>query len=221
MKNHLKVTFFGDSICTGQHVAIHQGWVTRSSASLARKFAQENQEIVVTNSSVNGRTTRQALETISYEIQSHAPDIVIVQFGMNDCNYWKTDKGLPRVSYDSFTANLTEIINRILHFGAQKVFINTNHPTLLNKVKFPNTKITYQQSNNHYNEGIRSVAHNTQVELNDVETDIFKKIEQKKCSLDELLLPSDLLHLSKKGHDLYYTFIYPKIENAVRDLLSK
>ena len=49
----------------------------------------------------------------------------------------------------------------------------------------------------------------------------FKKIEQKKCSLDELLLPSDLLHLSKKGHDLYYTFIYPKIESAVRDLLRK
>ena len=185
------------------------------------KFTKENQEIVVTNSSVNGRTTRQALETISYEIQSHAPDIVIVQFGMNDCNYWKTDMGLPRVSYDSFNANLTEIINRILHFGAQRVFLNTNHPTLLNKVKFPNTKITYQQSNSDYNEAIRSVAHNTQIELNDVETDIFKKIEQKKCSLDELLLPSDLLHLSKKGHDLYYTFIYPKIENAVRDLLSK
>ena len=122
MRDDLKVTFFGDSICTGQHVAIHRGWVTQSSASLAEKFDNKDQSIVVKNSSVNGRTTRQALETISYEIQSDKPDIVVVQFGMNDCNYWQSDKGLARVSIEAFSANLSKIITLVVHFGAKKVF---------------------------------------------------------------------------------------------------
>ena len=41
MEDHLKITFFGDSICTAQYVAIHKGWVTRTSASLAEMTAQE------------------------------------------------------------------------------------------------------------------------------------------------------------------------------------
>ena len=221
MKNDIRVTFFGDSICTGQHVAIHQGWVTQSSASLAQKFEYQDQSIVVTNSSVNGRTTRQALETISYEIQSHQPDIVVIQFGMNDCNHWNTDQGLPRVSIEAFSANLSEIITRVIHFGAKKVFLNTNHPTLLNKLTFPKTQITYQESNSSYNEAIRLIARKSGVELNDVEFEFLKAIRENKNSLDELLLADDLLHLSKKGHDLYYSFIYPKIEQAVSEILPK
>lgn len=221
MKDDLKVTFFGDSICTGQHVAIHRGWVTQSSASLAEKFDNKGQSIIVKNSSVNGRTTRQALETISYEIQSDKPDIVVVQFGMNDCNYWQSDKGLARVSIEAFSANLSEIITRVVHFGAKKVFLNTNHPTLLNQVRFPHTHTTYQESNFLYNEAIRSIAKNSYVELNDIESEFFKAIQENRHSLAELLLPGDNLHLSKKGHDLYYSLIYPKIENAVSEIISK
>ena len=154
-------------------------------------------------------------------IQSHQPDIVVIQFGMNDCNHWNTDQGLPRVSIEAFSANLSEIITRVIHFGAKKVFLNTNHPTLLNKLTFPKTQITYQESNSSYNEAIRLIARKSGVELNDVEFEFLKAIRENKNSLDELLLADDLLHLSKKGHDLYYSFIYPKIEQAVSEILPK
>ena len=108
----MNLLFFGDSICNGQGIAIHKGWVTRLSASLTAEAEKLGQRLVVINSSVNGRTTRQALETMPYEVQSLAPEIVIVQFGMNDCNCWVTDRGLPRVSERAFTANLVEMIDR-------------------------------------------------------------------------------------------------------------
>jgi len=216
----LRVTFFGDSICTGQHVAIHQGWVTRTSLGLSKIMNSSQGEIVVTNSSVNGRTTRQALETMAYELQSHSPEIVIIQFGMNDCNYWASDKGLPRVSHPSFSANLSEIIQRSFHYGAKRVFLNTNHPTTLTSRTFPHTETTYQASNADYNKAIRNVAESSGATLNDVENHFLALIDQNEVKLCDMLLPEDQLHLSSIGHDAYYSFIYPKIEASVLSLLN-
>ncbi|MDG1138694.1 MAG: SGNH/GDSL hydrolase family protein [Opitutales bacterium] len=216
----LRVTFFGDSICTGQHVAIHQGWVTRTSLGLSKIMYSSQGEIVVTNSSVNGRTTRQALETMAYELQSHSPEIVIIQFGMNDCNYWASDRGLPRVSRPSFSANLSEIIQRSFHYGAKRVFLNTNHPTTLTSHTFPHTETTYQSSNADYNKAIRNVAESSGATLNDVENHFLALIDQNEVKLSDMLLPEDQLHLSSIGHDAYYSFIYPKIEESIICLLD-
>jgi len=216
----LRLTFFGDSICTGQHVAIHQGWVTRTSANLAKLLQNSHAEVIVTNSSVNGRTTRQALETIGYELQSHHSELVIVQFGMNDCNYWQSDMGLPRVSIEAFSANLMEIIRRIFHFGAKKVFLNTNHPTLLDQKKFPGTNLSYQQSNSAYNQVIREVAAESGAELNDIERHVNELLVGGKEQLSDYLLPKDHLHLSERGHEVYYSFVYPRIEKVVLELLQ-
>ena len=97
-----KLIFFGDSICTGQYVSIHKGWVNKLSKSLS------SENIMILNSSVNGRTSRQALEDMPYHVQEQRPNYLVIQFGMNDCNYWESDKGVPRVSPKSFEANIIE-----------------------------------------------------------------------------------------------------------------
>ena len=214
------VMFFGDSICIGQHVAIHEGWVTRTSARLADLGKKHAAEFVVTNASVNGRTTRQALECIHYEVQSHCPEVVIVQFGMNDCNYWASDKGLPRVSQLAFAANLREIIARVANFGARRIFLNTNHPTTLDEETFPHTHVTYQQSNEFYNQAVRELSEDVDVVFNDVEQRFLDHVGQEREKLKELLLPSDQLHLGEKGHDLYLDYTYPRVEGAVLELLN-
>ena len=138
--------------------------------------------MLVANSAVNGRTTRQALETMPFEIQNYKPEILIVQFGMNDCNYWLSDKGLPRVSKKSFKANLEEIITRGFNFGCKKIFLNTNHPTLKNqKLPFNNISFSYQESNEHYNEIIRELASSLtkNVILNDLEKFLLKLVIKK------------------------------------------
>ena len=142
----IRVTFFGDSICVGQGVSIHAGWVARIGRQLDRIARKYDREILVTNASVNGSTTRQALERMPYEIQSQNVDVLIIQFGLNDCNYWLTDRGMPRVSPTAFEANLKEIILRGKNFGSKYIFLNSNHPTIRDFEFLPETSITYEQS---------------------------------------------------------------------------
>jgi acyl-CoA thioesterase I len=214
--------FYGDSICVGQYISIHKGWVPRISASLEKLSSEIERQIVVTNNSQNGRTTRQALESIAYEVQSNAADILLVQFGMNDCNYWQSDRGLPRVSKKAFEANLHEIIDRALKFDTYRVFLNTNHPTGKNELLMPYTNITYQQSNEQYNDIIRRVAQNRndRVYLNDIEKAFTDHLYHNSGVINDYLLPEpDLLHLSEKGHDLYYNVVYDNLKKVVLELI--
>lgn len=219
----IDVFFFGDSICVGYQVSIHKGWVTRTSASLSELGQKYQRQVIVSNVSANGRTTRQALEQMPYEIQSQHVDILIVQFGMNDCNYWQTDRGLPRVSPKAFAANLEEIIARAFNFGVQEVLLNTNHPTARDQQTMPFTNISYQQSNEQYNQIIREVAARSdpRVILNDVEKACKSYANGNRERLLELLLPSpDLLHLSERGHTLYFETVYPTVEAVVLELIT-
>ena len=213
-----RLIFFGDSICVGQGVSIHMGWVTRIAIRLA-EIAGEN--LVVVNASANGSTTRQALERMPYEVQSHGVDILIIQFGLNDCNYWESDHGVPRVSKKAFEANLEEIISRGKGFGANSIILNTNHPTARNMDILPNTNITFEDSNRQYNMIIRQVAKKLgdSVVLNDVETEFHELSKNGVADLHDLLL-SDGLHLSARGHEVYYDLITPLVESRVKDLLK-
>lgn len=200
----MKIAFFGDSICVGQGISIHKGWV----AQLSRYLHEQNtndQELLVFNSSVNGRTSRQALENMPYEIQSHNPNILIIQFGMNDCNYWESDKGMPRVSKKAFKANIEEIIERGLNFGAKKIIVNTNHPTPITE-KFNYASISYQESNERYNSIIRSInQYSETVIINDINTKIYNYLEHNKIKVQDIVL-KDRIHLSELGHNLYFQF---------------
>ncbi len=219
----LRVVFFGDSICVGQGVSLYKGWVAQVAQELDELGAACNREIVVVNSSINGRITRQALEDMPYHVQSSGVDILIVQFGMNDCNYWQSDRGLPRVSKKAFVANLEEIVARGRRFGAEAVLLNNNHPTSRNSDVFPGTEMTYQDSNRAYNQAIRELADMMQargdgVIFNDVERHFEHKMANG-LRLDDCLLP-DRLHLSLKGHQLYHEFLSPVIGSTVRDVLK-
>jgi lysophospholipase L1-like esterase len=169
-------------------------------------------DFLLVNSSVNGNTTRLALERMPYDLQSHSPNVVIVQFGMNDCNYWVSDKGVPRVSPKSFEANIHEIIDRCYVFGASQVFLNSNHPTTRDFEKMPHTNVSYEESNKQYNGILRKVAKDrSDIIFNDLEQVFTECLEKEKVKLEDCLLP-DKLHLSVKGHDLYYDYICPRVE---------
>jgi acyl-CoA thioesterase-1 len=217
----LRVTFFGDSICVGQGVSIFNGWVTRVAGRLEELGAREGRNIVVTNASVNGNTTRQALERMPYEVQSHGVDVLIVQFGLNDCNYWETDHGMPRVSPDGFAANLKEIVARGRKFGAQRILLHNNHPTTRDSENMAHTDKTYEDSNRQYNAIVRDVAAEGEeaVIFTDIEAAFRNLVGTNRERLAELLL-DDGLHLSRSGHDLYFDVAAAKIERAVAELID-
>jgi len=217
----IRITFFGDSIFVGQGVSIYRGWVTRLSQYLESYGEQVGRELLVTNASVNGRTTRQALEDMPYTVQSHGVDILVVQFGLNDCNYWESDKGLPRVSVDAFQANLREIVDRGFRFGATYVILNNNHPTSRTSDILPHTSITYEESNQSYCEAIRALSStfDDKVVFKDIHSHFSDLVGSGSMTIDELLLP-DGLHLSAAGHDAYLSFMKPVITQCIDHLLE-
>ena len=219
----LRVVFFGDSICVGQHVSVHRSWVTRISARLEEVGARHGVPLRVANASVNGNTTRMALERMPQDVQKDGVDVLIVQFGLNDCNYWQTDGGVPRVSVSGFAANLEEIVDRGYVFGASRVLLNTNHPTARDREPLLFLGEPYERSNERYNEITRSVARalGDRVVLTDMEAAFRRQTGGSRDKLLPLLQPEpDLLHLSEAGHDLYVEALTPPIEAAVSEAIA-
>lgn len=217
----LRVVFFGDSICFGQGVSTHDGWVTRLSAFIEALAGRSGWDSVVVNASVNGNTTRQALERMPYDVQSQGVDVLLVQFGLNDCNHWDTDNGVPRVSPHAFSANLHEIIDRGVRFGARRVLLNTNHPTTRDSDIMAGGEITYEQNNRFYNTLVRDVveARADVVELIDIATVFDNQLRAGDRRLDQLLLP-DGLHLSRAGHTVYFEAVAPRIETVINNFAT-
>ena len=80
------------------------------------------------NAGVSGDTTRLGLERFPRDVQESGADTVLIQFGHNDANCWKTDRGLPRVSNTAFGANLVEMIDRARAFGIKPVLLGMTRP---------------------------------------------------------------------------------------------
>ena len=74
----MRVFFFGDSICYGQGISVHKGWIPKISSA----FEDNKLDVLVANSAVNGRTTRQALETMPLYYQVSLGGIISASIGM-------------------------------------------------------------------------------------------------------------------------------------------
>ena len=200
---HIKLFFFGDSICFGQGVSVHKTWVVQISRALENSISNLN--ITTQNPSINGNTTRMALERMPFDVQSHKPDIVFIQFGLNDCNYWETDNGCSRVSVDAFKNNINEMIDRCFGFGAKHVMLGTNHPTTRTRVNLPHVKFSFETSNQQYNQILREINHSrADIDLLDADSAFKNALSNtNNIKLSDLLL-EDGLHLSELGHKIYF-----------------
>lgn len=213
-----KIYLFGDSICFGQLVSSHKTWPV-SLAHELEAFSKPGLHFLLQNAGVNGDTTRKALERLHFDVTSHNPDYVFIQFGMNDCNYWESDRGLPRVSPAAFMANIEEIIYKCVAAGVQHCFINTNHPSAKGMFRHFSEK-SYDQSNSEYNEYIRTTAFSLQnrfsVQLIDTESTWKQCLDAtSKYQLKDLLL-EDGVHLSEQGHELYIKHLVAEIIAEIR-----
>lgn len=225
MQKKVGLYLFGDSICFGQLVSSHKTWAT-ALAQAVESLNSEEKKFVIQNAGVNGNTTRQALERMHFDVTSHSPDYVVIQFGMNDCNYWMTDQGVPRVSQKAFVANLEEIVKKLTIAGARHCFLHTNHPS--NKGKFNHiSSITYDESNVEYNELVRLaysnlIAVGAPVTLFDNEFEWIQYLRRNSMISElKVLLLDDGIHLSEFGHNLYKETIVPRLVAIIRDLEEK
>jgi lysophospholipase L1-like esterase len=202
-------TIFGDSICVGQHINPYETWVSELSR---RVHSFGSRGLLLQNASINGNTSRQALERLSYEVLSQNPDAVYVQFGMNDANFWETDRGLPRVLPKTFSANLHEIIERLVNSGTRLIVIATNHPSH-RRLKTGESDTRYNANNLMYNQAVREVYAYVKdvqglinVEILDNERWWMEHLD----STNKYLL-DDGVHLSQLGHLAYTMHAVPPL----------
>lgn len=209
----ISIFCFGDSISFGQEVSVQDTWVCQLATALNNEYPFH--KFIVQNPSINGDTTRMALERMPHDVQSHKVDILIVEFGMNDCNYWETDQGVPRVSPAAFKANMHEIISRARAVSIPYILIHTNHPSTKDNVMI-NTNFRYFESNRAYNDIIRQVARD---EMNSYQDVFFTDIEEAfieyatvhNNDIGDFVLP-DGVHLNERGHELYFEAIYKTVK---------
>lgn len=221
-----RLVFFGDSICVGQSYQIHDIWVSRVSAALAKAFKGSN--FITSNVSISGNTTRKALDRIKFDLKGTCGcDVFYIQFGLNDANHWVDEFGLPRTSAAAFKANMIELCERALSSGviknsngevvqsksgAKKIFIGTNHP------------VPAEKKGQDY---VRRVKENNAI-LREISDDIPAAVlidhekywEKKGFDLDKFLL-ADGIHLSKNGHDAYLDLTKDQLIAAMLEIKSE
>ena len=110
------VVAFGDSITAGY--AVRRGFPTFWKDMLVQKYPGVRIEMI--NSGVSGDTTMDGLYRLDWAVLSYEPDLVTINFGINDCVF---GPGL-----EEFEANLVEMIRRIRAGPASEILLLSSQP---------------------------------------------------------------------------------------------
>lgn len=211
----IRTVFFGDSICAGQLVAPHLCWVHRHSARWAEEMPGAG--ILVSNVSVSGNTTRMALDRMKMQVAHTGVDVFYTQFGLNDANHWHDEAGLPRTLPTTYKANLIEIMERARAWGAVELAIGTNHPVPAKDAdRWPAGVAPFPQWVQDYNSIVREVASETGAMLIDHEQHWLASDDD-----NHPCLMKDGVHLNELGHERYFEFSAPLLDEAVSRFQGK
>ncbi len=208
--------FFGDSICFGQFVSTDRVWTTRVSRYLSESI--EYSDVLTQVTAVNGETSREALGRIQHCVTSHSPDLVWIQFGLNDSNFWRTDLGNPRVTLAGYLSNIEEMIQRCLISGSKKILLATNHVVTKRLEHEPDSN-KYQENAKRYNDALREKfgpQTNQELEIVDVESAMAARFKNNE---NQYLLP-DGVHLNLEGHEEYLQIALKPILSSLHDLVG-
>lgn len=118
LKNGCDVTIvaFGDSITAGY--AVRRGFTSFWREMLQRKYSQAKIEMI--NSGISGDTTMDGLARLDWTVLSYEPDLVTINFGINDC--------VLRLGLDEFEMNLVEMVRRIRAGPGSEMLLLSSQP---------------------------------------------------------------------------------------------
>jgi lysophospholipase L1-like esterase len=167
--------------------------------------------VTVYNAGVGGNTTYDALGRLNTDVRSHHPNLVIVQFGINDSWVDSGVQGNPsRVAIDAaaqvgspyafrgnYTANLSSIVNTLKADGARVILMTPN------PVQTTGTGAEPVWQNNllgDYAQVARNVAASKHVDLFDVWQMYANYAAVPGHSINDLLVDSE--HPNQLGHQM-------------------
>lgn len=105
---------------------------------LANELSFEGGDVKVVNSGISGNTTRNAKGRFEKDVLEHKPDVVIIQYGINDSavDVWRKPPATgPRVPLENYRAYLTEMVRTLKQRGAHVVLMTSNPITWTDPLK--------------------------------------------------------------------------------------
>jgi lysophospholipase L1-like esterase len=200
-----KMYILGDSISAGQFIDQDKKFTHLLQKS---KFFRDR-NIILHVDAISGQTSRQALLYFPEKLRIHKIDFLLIQLGINDSNYWLSEGGShPRVSVESFRANIIEIITRARLNNISKIVLLTNHK-LSKKIIVNNEASFLEDSKQIYDDILRELAQTNDVSCYDISNE-WPNISN--FSGEKLLL-DDGVHLSEIGHGQYALIIEKFLKN--------
>lgn len=196
-----KVVCLGDSISAGAHTiaSYFNNEDSDSYCGLLRTFLGSTAQ--VSNPSILGGTLKQAISIFPAIIESK-PDLLIIEFGMNDHVFFASD-GLM-----AFELDLEKSVRSALDSGIKVILMGFFQQNAEWELEDPlMTKI--------YNQAIMNVANRMQVPFIDIEKFFTRSAPSER--MIEFLTGDFMHHPNNYGHRIYFSLLLPHIlENPVK-----
>lgn len=209
----LKIVAFGDSTTAPRTK------VETYSEVLGKHFGPK---IEILNKGIPANTTAKAANRFKRDVLDQQPDVVIIQFGINDSaiDVWQDPpKTEPRVAMADYVANLRNFVKESQAAGAKVILMTPNQlrwtPALVERYGRPpydtNDERGFSLILTSYAEAVRTLAREEGTGLVDVFSlyDTWEKENGKSCS--ELML--DGMHPNSQGQALVAKALAEQIES--------
>lgn len=175
--------------------------------------------LVTLNRGIPSNTTEHGRARFQKDVLDAKPDIVIIQFGINDSSVdtWKTPPATePRVTIARYTENLNFFVDSLQAARIRVILMTFNPLTWTPKMKElygkppyrPNRPDGLNQGRQPYLDAIRHIAKTRQITLIDI--DAAYQNWSRNHSIDDLLL--DGIHPNTKGHTLTADLLRPVLD---------
>ncbi len=179
------IMILGDSLSAGYGLNPQQGWVALLQQRLNQQFPKQHQ---VVNASVSGETTSGALARLPKLLQTHKPDVVVIELGGND--------GLRGQPPQMIQKNLAQLIQQSQKSQAKVVLLGMKIP--------PNYGAAYSQA---FEKNYQILSQQYKVKLH--------PFFMNGIAGNKNLMQKDLIHPNAVAQKILLDNAYPLIQGAL------
>lgn len=179
------VMVLGDSISAGYGIEPQQAWVNLLQKRLDQQYPKQHK---VVNASVSGETTSGALARLPKLLQTHKPNVVVIELGGND--------GLRGQPPQMIQKNLVQLIQQSQKANATVVVLGMKMP--------PNYGTAYSKA---FESNYKMVSQQYKVKL----LPFFLE----GVAGNKSLMQKDLVHPNGKAQPILLNLAYPYIKGAL------
>ena len=179
------IMIVGDSLSAGYGIQPQQGWVHLLQKRLEQQYPKQHK---VVNASVSGETTSGALARLPKLLQTHRPDVVVIELGGND--------GLRGQPPQMIQKNLANLIQHSQKAKAKVVIFGMKMP--------PNYGSAYSKA---FENNYKVVSQQYKVKL--------LPFFMEGIAGNKQLMQKDLIHPNAKAQHILLNNAYPYIKGAL------